>query len=89
MDVTLNDADVERISLKVTEKLLEMLPALIDNSVKDNVTVALNKCLPLLMENMDNERQVSSQVKRDARDYMDNHRRFFTSKYRIRKEKYK
>ena len=28
-------------------------------------------------------------MKRDARDYMDNHRRFFTSKHRIRKEKYK
>ena len=88
MAATLNDTDIERISNRVTEKLLEGLPALIKDVIKDDVKVAINECLPSVMENMDNERQATSRAKRDARDYMDDHRRSFSNKYKTRKEKY-
>ena len=86
---SLNDMDInERISNKVSEKLMEGLPAMLCSMLKDDMMKIRKECLPTIMETMNNEREILSQAKAAAQDYMNSHKYDFNIKQKKRASKY-
>ena len=84
----LNDTDIERISNKLNEKLMESLPAMLCSMLRDDMMKMMKEWLPSIMEIVNNEREVSSQAKTEAQDYMNSHRYDFNIKQKKRASKY-
>ena len=94
--VALNDTDIEAISNKVCEKLLEMLPPTIfpiiqetlPNVFQDTLPNVLQENIPSLAEKITEQQRMSSIAETEANDYINNNYALFDRIFNTRTKKF-
>ena len=86
--MALTDTEVDAISRKVCEKLMEILPSTLLPMIQETFPSILQENIPLLASKITEQQKLSSEAESEANEYINEHYQVFDRICNIRTKKH-